>query len=238
MVVLLAGCASATRPADPRFEILVFSKTAEYRHASIPAGIAAIERLGRENGFAVEATEDAARFTDEQLEGYDAVVFFNTTGDALDTGQQAAFERYIREGGGFVGVHAAADTEYDWAWYGGLVGAYFESHPAIQTATVDIATDLHPSTEDLPGRWARRDEWYNFRTNPREAGVRVLATLDEDSYSPGTGAMGSDHPISWRHDYGGGRAWYTGLGHIPESYREGPFLEHLLGGIRDAAGAP
>jgi cytochrome c len=102
--------------------VLVFSKTAEYRHPSISDGVAAVERLGRENEFAVEATENAARFTEEDLWRYGAVVFLNTTGDVLDAEQQDAFERYVRTGGGYAGVHAAADTEYDRDWYGGLVG--------------------------------------------------------------------------------------------------------------------
>lgn len=236
VATLLVGCGATTRSASPDFSVLVFSKTTEYRHPSIPDGVAAIERLGRENDFAVEATESAARFTDENLERYDAVVFLNTTGDVLDAEQQAAFERYVRAGGGYAGVHAAADTEYDWAWYGGLVGAYFESHPRIQEAKVKVTDRTHPSTAGLPERWARTDEWYNFRADPSDE-VRVLAELDEGSYSPGDGAMGSGHPISWCHDYDGGRAWYTGLGHTPESYREDLFLDHLLGGISSATGA-
>lgn len=236
-IMLLVGCGAESRTEGPDFSVLVFSKTVEYRHPSIPDGVAAIERLGRENDFAVEATENAAWFADEDLERYDAVVFLNTTGDVLDAGQQAAFERYVRDGGGYAGVHAAADTEYDWAWYGGLVGAYFESHPTVQEARIRVVDRSHPSTSRLPERWVRRDEWYNFRTNPRKDGVRVLATLDEDGYSPGAGDMGGDHPISWYHDYDGGRSWYTGLGHTPESYREDLFLKHLLGGIKAVAGA-
>ena len=129
VAAFLVGCGAATRSANPDFSVLVLSKTAEYRHPSIPDGVAAVELLGRENGFAVEATESAARFTDEDLRRYDTVVFLNTTGDVLDAEQQAAFERYVRAGGGYTRVHAATDTEYDWEWYGGLVGAYFESHP-------------------------------------------------------------------------------------------------------------
>ncbi|MGH3148331.1 MAG: ThuA domain-containing protein, partial [Rubrobacter sp.] len=174
--MLLAGC-ETTQTTSPDFRVLVFSKTTEFRHPSIPDGVAAIRRLGQENDFAVETTEDASQFTNENLDRYDAVVFLNTTGDILDGAQQAAFERYIRGGGGYAGVHAAADTEYDWAWYGRLVGAYFGSHPAVQTATVEVADQAHPSTVELPERWVRRDEWYNFRSNPRGGGMRVLATL-------------------------------------------------------------
>ncbi|MFX4294576.1 ThuA domain-containing protein [Streptomyces bohaiensis] len=242
-VGLLAAPAAAgglTAAAHPGHDdqdtasVLVFSKTAGFRHDSIPAGIAAIEQLGEENGFDVTATEDASVFTDSGLEPYDAVVWLSTTGDVLDSGQQEAFERYIQAGGGYAGVHAASDTEYDWPWYGGLVGSYFASHPHNQDATVDIEDHDHPSTEHLDDSWTRYDEWYNFQDNPRDA-VHVLASLDESSYSPGNGAMG-DHPIVWCQAYDGGRSWYTGMGHTRESYSEPEFVQHLLGGIEYAAG--
>ena len=191
--------------------------------------------LGARNGFAVDATEDASAFSDANLTHYNAVVFLLTTGDVLDTRHQLALQRFIRAGGGFVGVHSAADTEHDWAWYGGLLGAYFKHHPQIQQGTIKVENARHPSTVGLPRRWSRIDEWYNFARNPRGA-VRVLATLDERSYSPGADAMGSDHPIAWSHAYQGGRAWYTGGGHTDESYAEPLFRRHLLGGIRYAAG--
>jgi type 1 glutamine amidotransferase len=123
---------------EPRFAVLVFSKTSGFRHSSIPQGIAAIKTLGAAYGFDVDATEDSARFTDVILANFRAVLFLNTTGTILDADQKAAFERYIRGGGGFVGIHSASDTEYDWPWYGSLVGAYFKSHPEIHPATVRI----------------------------------------------------------------------------------------------------
>jgi cytochrome c len=214
--------------------VLVFTKTAGFRHPSIPVALQAIRELGVRNGFAVDATEDATTFSNTNLARYDAVVFLMTTGDVLDARQQLAFQRFIRAGGGFAGVHSAADTEYDWAWFGGLLGAYFGSHPHIQQGTIHIENARHPSTVGLPRRWTRTDEWYNFARNPRRD-VRVLATLDERTYSPGTGAMGGDHPIAWSHPYQGGRAWYTGGGHREESYSEPLFRRHLLGGIRYAA---
>ena len=224
--------AAAAESADPRFTVLVFSKTTGFRHDSIPQGIAAIDALGTEHGFAVDSTEDAARFSDAVLARYKAVVFLNTTGDVLDAGEKAAFERYIRSGGGFVGIHSASDTEYGWPWYGRLVGAWFASHPQIQPATVHIANPDHPSTKGLPTAWERTDEWYNFRSNPRGL-VQVLATLDEATYSGG--AMGADHPIAWCHEMDGGRSWYTAMGHTKESYAEPLLRLHLLGGIESAA---
>jgi len=232
---LLLGCVSepaVSHDADhPR--VLVFSKTAGFRHDSIPDGVAAVRELGDSGGFTVDATEDAGAFTARNLRRYDAVVFLSTTGDVLNPAQQTAFEGYIRHGGGYVGVHAAADTEYDWAFYGGLAGAYFQSHPAIQPATVDVEDPGHPATSGLPGAWNRTDEWYNYRSNPRDR-VHVLASLDESSYTGGT--MNGDHPIAWCQTYQGGRAFYTGLGHTKDSYAEPAFRGHLLGGIRYAIG--
>nr|WP_308425458.1 ThuA domain-containing protein [Micromonospora parathelypteridis] len=226
----------APTPAEaaPLSKVLVFSKTAGFRHSSIPNGIAAIQQLGAANGFTVTTTEDATSFTTANLAQYQTVVFLSTTGDVLNAGQQGAFEAYIAAGGGFVGVHAAADTEYDWPWYGGLVGAYFDSHPATQQATVRVEDRANASTAHLPSTWTRTDEWYNYRATPRSA-VKVLASLDESSYSGGS--MGGDHPITWCHAYGGGRSWYTGLGHTEQSYSDPNFTRMLLGGIQVAAGA-
>ncbi|MFD7076385.1 ThuA domain-containing protein [Nocardioides sp. NPDC059952] len=239
-----ATSATADRPADRpagghghgTYDVLVFSKTAGFRHGSIPDGVAAIQRLGAENGFTVTATEDAAVFNDTDLAAYEAVLWLSTTGDVLDAGQQAAFERYIQGGGGYVGVHAASDTEYDWPWYGGLVGAYFAGHPAQQTATVKVHGHNTAATAELPRRWTRWDEWYSFRDRPADS-IRVLADLDERSYDPGPYAMGNPHPIAWCHRYDGGRAFYTGMGHTTESYTEPEFLSHVLGGIQMVAGA-
>jgi cytochrome c len=221
--------------AEPAFKILVFSKTAGFRHDSIGAAVAAIQELGAQNNFAVDASEDAGAFSLANLGQYAAVVFLMTTGDVLGADQQVAFEQYIADGHGFVGVHSASDTEYSWPWYGQLVGAYFKNHPAIQPATITVEDGGHPSTSGLPSPWARTDEWYNFQSNPR-GNVRVLLSLDEASYDPGAGAMG-DHPIAWCHEFAGGRAWYTGGGHTSDSYAEPAFRQHLLGGIRWAAGA-
>lgn len=240
LVLAVAGVLSGTTSATPQqpasdFRVLVFTKTAGFRHTSIPSAVQALRELGARNRFAIDATEDPGAFTDANLARYAVVAFVLTTGDVLDDARQAAFQRYIRSGHGFVGVHSASDTEYSWPWYGRLVGAFFKSHPAIQPATLDVADRRHLSTARLPRRWARRDEWYNFATNPRPA-VRVLATLDETTYAPGDGAMGRDHPIAWVHEFDGGRAWYTGGGHTEASYDEPLFRAHLLGGIRYAAG--
>ncbi|SDD24398.1 ThuA domain-containing protein [Streptomyces prasinopilosus] len=229
---------TASRPApgpaaDPAYEILVFSRTAGFRHSSIDDGIAALRALGTAHDFTVDASEDPQVFTTGNLARYEAVVFLSTTGDVLGDAQQTAFEQYIQEGGGYVGIHAAADTEYDWPFYEGLAGALFHSHPAVQSATVEVEDRAHDATAHLGATWQRTDEWYNYRTNPRTT-AHVLASLDEDSYSGGN--MSGDHPIAWCKDYRGGRAFYTGGGHTDESYAEPAFRRHLLGGIRWAAG--
>lgn len=216
----------------PDMRVLVFSKTAGFRHSSIPDGIKSIQAMGRKYGFDVHATEDAAYFNDAMLTSYAAVVFLSTTGNVLDDEQQAAFERYVRAGGGYVGVHAASDTEYEWPWYEKLVGAYFLGHPAIQDAMIRVLDREHISTNMLPGDWPRRDEWYNFRAKPGH--VHVLANLDETTYQGGT--MNNDHPIAWCHEFDGGRAFYTAGGHTEESFAEDLFLRHLAGGIYWASG--
>lgn len=218
---------------SPRFSVLLFSKTDGFRHGSIGAGKTAVQTLGAANNFAVDLSEDAADINDANLANYAAVIFLHTTGDFLNETQQGALERYIQAGNGFVGIHAAADAEYDWDWYGGLVGAYFDSHPAIQEADVTVVDDAHLSTAHLPPTWTRTDEWYNFRTDP-SANVNVLLALDESSYNGGN--MGSSHPIAWNQIYDNGRSWYTGLGHTDATFSEPEFLQHLLGGILWAAG--
>jgi cytochrome c len=228
------GVGQTTLDTTPRFRALVFSKTTGFRHSSIPNAIAAIQALGAQHTFAVDATEDAAVFTDTALAKYQVVIFAVTTGDVLDDAQQAAFERFIRGGHGYVGIHSASDTEYEWPWYGGLVGAYFAGHGAIESATLTVADRVHPATAGLPAQWVRTDEWYSFKSNPRER-VHVLVTLDETSAQTSKG-MGPDHPIAWCQEYEGGRAFYTAGGHTPESYAEPLFLEHLLNGIETAAG--
>jgi cytochrome c len=233
LIALLVGFASCQESQEKR--VLVFSKTAGFRHESIGAGIQAIQKLGAENGFRVDTTENAARFTEDSLKKYSAVIFLNTTQDVLDYRQQADFERYIQSGGGFVGIHAAADTEYEWPWYNKLVGGYFQSHPNnpnVRKAVVEVINKDHGASEMLPDRWERTDEWYNYKQlNPD---VTVLARLDKTSYE-GSEHEG-DHPIAWYQAFDGGRAFYTGGGHTAESFSEPLFLEHLLGGINYAIG--
>ncbi|GAA0244564.1 ThuA domain-containing protein [Rhodanobacter caeni] len=238
--VLLPGCTApvatkaskADTAATPTktSRILVFTRTAGYRHESIPTGVQALRKLAQAEGVAVTDSDDPALFDDANLSRFDAVVFLSTTGDVLDDTQQAAFERYVAKGGGYMGVHAAADTEYDWPWYGRLVGAWFRSHPkGLQTTLVRFEGDATP----LPREWQTTDELYNYRSNPR-ANVNVIAIVDESRYQGGT--MGADHPIAWCSNRLGGRAWYTGLGHTDAQYADPVFRAHLLRGLRYVTG--
>ncbi len=220
-----SACLTEMAPEDSR--VLVFSKTAAFRHGSIPTGVEAVRSLGARHGFAVEHSEDSAIFEPARLAQFGAVIFLSTTGDVLNDAQEEALQGFIRGGGGFVGIHAASDTEHDWEWYGQLVGAYFSRHPQVQSANVVIHDATHLSTRCVPAVWTRVDEWYDFKAQPAE-NVTVLASLDETSYRGGQ--MGT-HPIVWYHEFDGGRSWYTGLGHTNESFAEPAFLDHLAGGI-------
>jgi cytochrome c len=209
-------------------KVLVFSKTAGFRHKSIGVGKLAIMKLGQENGFAVDTTEDAGKFTENNLKQYGAVIWLSTTGNVLDEAQQAQFERYIQAGGGYMGIHAAADTEYDWPWYNQLAGAYFLNHPKQQNAEIDIIDKSHPATKMLPDVWKRFDEWYSYKSISPD--IKVLGKLDEKTYEGGKN--GDNHPFIWYHDFDGGKAFYTGAGHTDESYSDAMFLQHILGGIK------
>jgi len=228
--MVLTGC-SNHRSGPPK--ILIYSKTDGYRHKSIPDGIKAIQKLGDQHGFKVTATENPNMFTEDTLRNYSAVVFLNTTHNVLNFKQQADFKRYIQAGGGFVGIHSASDTEYQWPWYGKLVGAYFKDHPKIQQADLKVHQDdnFEISTE-LPSTWQRTDEWYNFRKPPHK--VHVLVSIDENSYEGGEN--GSNHPLVWYHHFDGGRSFYMELGHTKASYSELNFLDLLNAGIEYAIG--
>ncbi|WP_232064712.1 ThuA domain-containing protein [Rhodocytophaga rosea] len=239
----LISCLNSKKPvaqtsanaSSTSLRVLVFSKTKGWKHTSIPYGITAIQKMGKENNFQVDTTTNAAYFTEDSLRHYQAVIFNCTTGNVLNAQQQAAFEGYIQAGGGYAGIHSAADTEYEWPWYNKLMGAHFANHPSNpgeRKAAVDVTNKNHPSTAHLPDRWERTDEWYSYRSF--YSGLNVLAYLDENTYDNGTN--GANHPIAWYHDFDGGRAFYTGLGHTPESYSEPLFYQHLWGGIKYAMG--
>jgi type 1 glutamine amidotransferase len=227
----------ADRPA-PEYRVLVFSKTLGYRHANIPLGVEAIRRLGLDNGFAVDATEDSAVFTAPNLARYKVVLLLSVTGDVFDYEQESALRNYVEGGGGFAAIHGAifgpGACEDKWAWYGDLCCTTFKNHSAIVPGRVDAEDGANPSMAGLPARWFRADEWYNYTANPRPC-ARVLATVDESTYVGGT--VGQDHPIAWCRRLGRGAVWYTAMGHTDASFQDPFFLQHVLGGIQLVAGA-
>jgi cytochrome c len=241
-IIACVACSyiSCSNKREEKTRVLVFCLTKGYHHESITDGIAAIQKLGKENNFDVDTTTNPDMFVDSTLKDYSAVIFLSTTGDVLNYRQEAAFERYIQAGGGYVGVHAAADCEYDWGWYGRLAGAYFYDHPGIhdtahnvQEGVLNVIDQSNNATKDLPKQWKRTDEFYSFKKFD-SADVHVLMTIDENSYHGGK-RMGY-HPMTWYHEYDGGRAFYTALGHTKESYTDSEYLKLLLGGIEYAIG--
>ena len=234
-LLLFAAISIVGQAAPPKQKkILVFSKTAGFRHTSaIQAGKKSIAELGVKNKFRVDTTENADAFTTDNLKQYAAVIFLCTTGNVLNEQQQQAFEQFIRNGGGYMGLHSAADTEYDWAWFGELNGAYFKNHPRQQEAVFNIVDGNNIATAHLPKVWKRFDELYNFKWIGTD--LHILITIDENSYTGG--GNGEDHPMAWYHEFDGGRAFYTALGHDNKSFEDPLYLQHLLGGIKYVMGA-
>jgi type 1 glutamine amidotransferase len=256
---LAAGVGALAVPAaqaEDEYKVLVVGKTLGFRHSHIDDTTNAIIQLGEDNGFTVDVWDDrqptltlpSSPFTSATDLSKYATIIFASPVDAtnnldpnrprlLNNTELAAFQGYIRSGGGYVGLHAATDSMHTVPWYSELTGggARFRNHPAQQTAVMRVESPGHPSTEMLPDAWTRFDEWYNFTANPRED-VHVLITLDETTYNPGFGAMGADHPLAWCHNFEGGRSWYEGAGHVDAAWSDPLFLEHILGGIEWTAG--
>ena len=228
VINLWVGCKhESTTPVTNNPNVLIFTRTMAFRHESIEPGVAAIQAYLAKHEIESTHTEDTTAFTDASLSKYDAVMFLLTTGNVLAQQEEAALEKFVRSGKGFVGVHSASDTEYDWAWYGQLVGTYFESHGDIQQASIDKTDTINIATDHLPKRWQRTDEWYNFKQVPTQ--VDVLLKVDETTFLGGK--HGADHPISWCHEFDGGRSFYTAMGHTVESYQDTMFLEHIRQGL-------
>ena len=248
--------APAFANAADEYKVLVVGKTLGFRHSHIDDTTLAITQLGTVNGFTVDVWDPAQASltlpttpftTAEDLSKYATIIFASPVDGTnnldpnrprlLNDTELAAFQGYIRSGGGYVGLHAATDSMHTVPWYSQLTGggARFVSHPAQQTATMRVESPAHPSTAMLPKEWVRFDEWYNFSTNPRED-VHVLITLDESTYNPGRNAMGADHPLAWCQNFEGGRSWYEGAGHTDASWADPLFLQHVLGGIEWTAG--
>ncbi len=220
--------------AQTKINVLVFSKTAAFRHQSIGAGKIALEKMAKEKGFSVSFTEDATQFSELNLKKFNTVIFLNTTGDVLNNEQQNSFERYIQAGGGYVGIHAATDTEYEWTWYNQLAGAWFLDHPMPNNVQKGkfLVTQKNEFTAGMPDTFERADEFYSFKNiSPN---IKVVLKIDEKSYVGGKN--GDNHPISWYQEFQGGRSFYTAMGHTDETFVEPLFLNHLYAGIKYTAG--
>ncbi|KAF2467370.1 glycosyl hydrolase [Lindgomyces ingoldianus] len=216
--------------SDP-FKVLVFSKTSAYRHASIPAGIAAIKALAdRTKLFTVEASENAETSMTSSLERYAVVVLLHCSGNFLDTAQVDALKKFVQSGGGVVGIHGAAAGLYNNEWYGALIGAHFDMHPDPEPGRVLVEQTGEGIISVAHGRDNWMDEWYNFRTHPREnKNLGVLLKGDTTSFQGGK--MGEDHPLAWCQEFDGGRSFYTALGHFDEAYADEWYMDQILKGI-------
>ncbi len=215
-----------------QFRVLVFSKTAGFRHQSIPNAVTALKKLGVKHVFHVHASEDPKVLKEESLMKYDVWILVSSTGTMFDEETRASLQKFVQSGKGVVGVHAAADSEYDWPWYNQMMGAYFLAHPAQQTLRLEVVDQDHPATWHLPSSWLWTDELYEFRNiNPD---LNVLLKADESTYKVAKG-NGDNHPMAWYHEFDGGRVFYTALGHVDTAWEDDDFMQHLYGGIWYAA---
>ncbi|MEM7575729.1 MAG: ThuA domain-containing protein [Bacteroidota bacterium] len=240
---LMVGLLLTTSPlaGQGQFRALLITETDGWHHESIVAGIPALEGLAERHDFQLDRFQSGQTLTEAALQNYQVVIFLNTTRDIFNEEEEAAFEKFIQAGNGFVGIHAASDTEYEWEWFTQLVGRMFRIHPAVQTAWVDLETRKFPGLERWPDRLMWTDEYYDF-TEEKVEGLTYLLSVDESTYDPqanwgsvATEGMGDFHPLSWYHHFDGGRSFYTALGHLPAIYEEPLFLEHIYGGIFWAA---
>ena len=226
-----------------QFNVLLFTLTQGWHHQSQLEGVAAMREMANKHFFTLDWEEDPSVFNDENLKKFQVIVFLSTTGNILNPEQKAAMERFVKSGKGFVGIHSASDTEYQWDWYTKLVGRSFHIHPQNQTADLVVLDRKFPGLERMPDRLLWTEEWYEFGPENIK-GLNYILAVDEKTYDPnanwadkkvsGTG-MGKFHPIAWYHDYDGGRSFYTALGHMPADYSDPLFLEHVYGGIYWAA---
>jgi len=229
--------------AAQQFKALLVVQTAGFQHESTFDAIPAIRKLAERHDFTLDLKQRTRKITEDNLMSYDVLIMVNTTGDIYSDDEQAVIEKFIRAGKGWVGVHAASDTEYDWKWYTDMVGHMFKIHPRVQTAMLDVVDNSFPGLNGWPKRMMWTDEYYEFKDGSRRPGFNYLITVDESTYDVNANwgndnvatGHGDFHPMSWYHTYDGGRAWYTNLGHVPAVFTDKNFLDHLYGGIYWAA---
>lgn len=231
----------STTAAQKQFKALLVTTTNGWHHESLHAGVLAIQDLGVKNFFDVVLFENPNGFTDQFLKQFQVVIFLNTTGNIFDSAQQKVMERFIQSGKGFVGIHSASDTEYEWEWYTKLVGRMFHIHPVIQTAQLNILDNTFPGLQGFAGNKLWTDEWYEFGPE-KVSDLKYILAVDESTYDikaqwgeKKSASMGKIHPVAWYHNFDGGRSFYTALGHLPSIHRDPAFLNHLYAGIYWAA---
>jgi type 1 glutamine amidotransferase len=236
ILIFLFFC-SGSLLAQKQFKALLVTTTKGWHHEALHYGVVALQKMASKNEFSLELLQDPKGFNDKNLEQYDVVIFLHTTGDIFDSSQQKSMERFIRSGKGFVGIHSASDTEYDWEWYTKLVGRMFVTHPPTQTAKLEVIDSTFPGVKEFSNRmWT--DEFYQFGPE-KTTGLHYLLGVDENSYSPAkqgqAKGMGKFHPLAWYHEFDGGRSFYTALGHVPATFDDPDYLQHLFSGIFWAA---
>ncbi|MGL1888979.1 MAG: ThuA domain-containing protein [Reichenbachiella sp.] len=228
LVILVSVVAMSQEP----LQVMVFSKTNGWRHKSIEKGQESILEWAKKENWNVRLSEDSLDINDVNLEKVDVLLFLNTTGDVLGEEQQQSLIRFINQGGGFVGIHSAVDTEVEWDWYNQMIGGRFKSHPKQQVARAKV-NHTHPAVDHLGDSLITIDEWYNYK-EPIKDYVNVILELDEKSYEGGE--MGHNHPLSWYHYFEGGRVFYTGMGHRKDTYENPDFITHVVKGINWVGG--
>ena len=208
--------------------VLVYTKANGYKHQSRLDGIKMFRNLAHNYHFQTDFTEDSTKFNDENLSRYDVIVFLNTSGNVLGESGKAAFKKFINNGGGFLGIHSAADTENQWDWYNGLIGYKEYGTSSSKLATVSVVDRNNPSTKNLPEKWSCENEWLTWKKD-NSSDIDLLLSIKS--------VDGNDfNPVTWCHKYDGGRAWYTSIGHLPENFIEKNFQQHILGGLIWASG--
>ena len=241
LLVLLAQFFVASVSAQKQFKALLVTTTKGWHHEALHNGVIALKKLGERHFFDVVLWENPGGFTDQYLSQFQVVIFLHTTGDIFDSTQQKVMERFIQSGKGYVGIHSASDTEYDWEWYTGLVGRMFRIHPLIQTAKLQVIDSSFPGLEGFTNGHLWTDEWYEFGPE-KSKGLQYILSVDETTFNAKvqwgnkkSEGMGKFHPIAWYQQYDGGRSFYTALGHVPSNFDDPVFQAHLLAGIRWAA---
>jgi uncharacterized protein len=224
-----------------QFQVLVYTSPDRWHNPTIPVAMIEFQEMAKRHGFGLTWTQQPESFTDENLKRFQVIVFLHSTESALSAAQAESFRNYIRNGGGFAGIHGASIAADRPEWYKKLIGRVFTEHPEVQTAIMKVVDRNHPSTMHLPERWMWTDEWYAF-SEPFVDKLNYLLTVDENTYDTDrtwgddrSSAMGEFHPIAWYHEYDGGRSFFTSLGHMPELFKDPWFLNHIYGGIFWAA---